>query len=146
MRRFLKLIGYRGRNHKNFHKFLEPHGGPTDSGLAGPADQLHKWMRTALLDGRDLCDALAPLYWLCFQHDHVAISLPEVDTAKRLKELTGEFIKAQKEFADVTLQFSKKIARDGSVSPCDAKTMTMEIQEAISQLLVLNQAIQEAVE
>lgn len=146
VRRFLKLLGYRGSNYNNFYKYMEPHGGPTDSGLAGPGDQLNKYMRTAILDGRDAADAYAPLYHLAFHNDHACFPLPKVDADKGLQGLTREYIETQKEFADVTLHFSKRIARDNRVSPDDAKAMTREIREAISQLLVLNQAIQEAIE
>lgn len=146
VKRFLKLIGYSGKNHSNFYKFCEPHGGPCDSGLPSPLDQLNKWIRTAILDGRALGDALAPLYWLCFQHDLAAIPLPPTDASREIKDIINEFLEHQKESSHVTQVFCDRILSDGEVSPADAKEMAMHIQHSIVQLLILNQAIQEAVQ
>lgn len=141
-----KYLGYRGKNYNNLYKWTQPSGGDTDSGMPNPADQLNRIITWALLDGRAPEDALAPLHWLCYQHDHACIPLPAPDGSRGLKELTRTYIEASKEFADIVEGFCDRIGVDGLVSPADAKYMTGQIYEAATHLLVLEQAIQGAVE
>lgn len=135
-------LGYRGDNYSLLHKWQEPYGGPNDSGVRNPLGTLKKIMLFALRNDTPEGKALAPMYWFCQSFNHVAVPVGSTDMG--VKELTEEFLRLQKESADVTKQFVEKIA-DGQVSPGEAKAMEKEIWELVRQALLLNATIQEAV-
>lgn len=123
-------------------KWQEPHGGPKDSGSRSPVETTRDFMLSAMRRGTPRERALQPLYWLCDEMGLMAIARVEGSATRR--ELVEEFLRLQKEAADVTQDFCASIA-DGQITAEEARSFAKDFYEMVRAGYTLLNHIQESV-
>jgi hypothetical protein len=129
---FTKLIATRVLHvsQELVYKWQEPTGG-FFSGKRNPLDVIVRVVQSALQLGQTREDALAPLYYLAREFDHVLIEIPRKGTAE---EHTAELLKAMKEIGEWSAAHSRAL-QDGQVSLAELSLIRKEGFEAACQII-----------
>ena len=119
------------------YQYQEPYGG-TFSGAPNCIDRTNRIINASKKVGHAYDAWSSPLHYLCHEHNHIAVRLPE--TNGDLRDIQHGLIKSIKEFSELASASSSALEKDG-INKREAARIITEGEEALQQISAYLQKI-----